>query len=71
MFICDGSDGLKVFNAASPSNIYLLKHLTGLKTYDVIAWNQKAIVSASDGLYQYDYSNPNEIRLLSKVNYNR
>ena len=71
LFICDGSDGLKVFNAASPSNIYLLKHLTGLTTYDVIAWNQKAIVSASDGLYQYDYSNPNDIRLLSKVNYNR
>lgn len=71
LFICDGSDGLKVFNAATPSNIYLIKHLTGLTTYDVIAWNQKAIVSASDGLYQFDYTNPNEIRLLSKINYNR
>jgi len=68
LFICDGSDGLKVFNAASPSNIYLVKHLTGLTTYDVIAWNNKAIVSANDGLYQYDYSNVNEIRLLSKMN---
>lgn len=71
LFICDGSDGLKVFNASSPSNIYLVKHLTGLTTYDVITWNNKAIVSANDGLYQYDYSNINNIRLLSKINYNK
>jgi len=71
LFICDGNDGLKVFNAASPSNIYLLKRLTGLTTYDVIAWNNKAIVSANDGLYQYDYSNVDDIRLLSKINYKR
>ena len=38
-----------------------------METYDVIANNNNAIVIAKDGLYQYDYSNINNIRLLSKV----
>jgi hypothetical protein len=44
-----------------------MKHITGMETYDVIAWNNKALVVAKDGLYQFDYSNLNNIRLLSKI----
>jgi hypothetical protein len=67
LFICDGKDGVKVFDAAEPGNVKLLKHITGMETYDVIAWNNKALVVAKDGLYQFDYSNLNNIRLLSKI----
>lgn len=67
LFICDGADGLKVYNAAIRNSISLVKHISGLTTYDVIAWNDVAIVSAADGLYQYDYSNVNDIKLLSKT----
>ena len=67
LFICDGNDGLKVYNAANRNSISLIKHITGLSTYDVIAWNDVAIVSATDGLYQYDYSDVNNIKLLSKT----
>jgi hypothetical protein len=67
LFICDGKDGLKVYNAADRNSIFLVKHITGLSTYDVIAWNDVAIVSATDGLYQYDYSDVNNIKLLSKT----
>ncbi len=67
LFICDGKDGVKVFDAADASNVKLLKHITGMETYDVIAWNNKALVVAKDGLYQFDYSNLNNIRLLSKI----
>jgi len=38
-----------------------------LDTYDVIAWNKNAIVVAKDGLYQYDYSDANNIHLVSKI----
>jgi hypothetical protein len=67
LFICDGKDGIKVFDAADASNVKLMKHITGMETYDVIAWNNKALVVAKDGLYQFDYSNLNNIRLLSKI----
>ena len=67
LLICDGKAGLKIYNAASPLDIQLLKKIEGLETYDVIAMNKKAIVVAKDGLYQYDYSNASNPTLLSKV----
>ncbi len=71
LFICDGDDGVKVFDAANVNNLLLLKHFTGLSTYDVIAYNTIAIVIARDGLYQYDYSNANNIHLVSKTNFSK
>ena len=71
LFICDGTQGLKIFNAANPNNIFLLKQISGPETYDVIAWNNVAIVSASDGLYQYDYSDVQNIKLLSKTGWKK
>lgn len=67
LFICDGSDGLKIFNSADVSNLELIKHFSGLETYDVIAFNHIALVVAKDGLYQYDYSDVKNIHLLSKI----
>jgi flagellar basal body rod protein FlgG len=68
LFICDGADGLKVYNAGDANNLKLIKHFSNLETYDVIAYNNIALVVAKDGLYQYDYSDVNDIHLLSKIN---
>jgi hypothetical protein len=67
LFICDGTDGLKVFNATDVMNLQLIKQFGGLETYDVIAYNKIAIVVAKGGLYQYDYSSSNNIHLVSKM----
>jgi len=67
LIICDGKAGLKIFNASAPLNLQLVKKVEGLETFDVIAMNNKAIVVAKDGLYQYDYSNPSNPALLSKM----
>ncbi|MGN6802490.1 MAG: LVIVD repeat-containing protein [Ginsengibacter sp.] len=67
LFICDGNNGLKVFDATDVLNLKLLKHISLTETYDVIAKNHVALVVAADGLYQYDYSDPNNIHFLSKV----
>jgi hypothetical protein len=67
LFICDGTDGLKAFDAANVNDLQLLKTISGMETYDVIAYNNIALVVAKDGLYQYDYSNPSDIRLLSRI----
>jgi hypothetical protein len=68
LFICDGKGGLKVFNAADPYNIVLLKTLPVGEAHDVIAFNGWALLVTDNGLYQYDYSDINNIRLLSRIN---
>jgi hypothetical protein len=67
LFICDGNDGLKVFDAANPNSISLIKQFIIAETNDVIVYNNIALVVAKDGLYQYDYSNAADIKLLSKI----
>ena len=67
LFICDGKDGVKVYDATDVNNLSLLKQITGIETYDVITWNKIALVVATDGLYQYDYSDIKNIKFLSKI----
>lgn len=67
LFICDGADGLKVYDISDLDNLKLIKHITGIETFDVIPVNGVAIVSCKDGIYQYDYKNINNIRLLSSL----
>lgn len=67
LFICDGKDGLKIYNAADPANVQLIKQISGLNPSDVITLGGKALVVAQDGLYQFDYTDIKNIRLLSKI----
>jgi hypothetical protein len=67
LFICDGSDGLKIYNASDVSHLKLIKQFSNIETYDVIAYDHIALVVAKDGLYQYDYSDANNIHLISKI----
>lgn len=67
LFICDGKDGLKIYDAANVNDIKIKKHVRNIDTYDVIAMNNIALVVAKDGFYQYDYSNVNDIKLISKM----
>ncbi len=69
LFICDGDEGLKIYDAKDP---YMLKsnmlaHFENINTFDVIPVNDILIMIGSDGLYQYDYSDLNNINLLSKI----
>ena len=67
LFICDGTSGVKLYNASDPNNIKLVNQIESKEPYDVIAGNNIALVVAKNGLYQYDYSNPNNIRQLSVI----
>jgi hypothetical protein len=72
LFICDGEDGLKVFDASDISTIdqNLIAHDPNIQAYDIIAFNNVAMLIGDDGLYQYDYSDLNNIRLLSTIQIN-
>ena len=67
LFICDGRDGLKLFNAGDPYNLSLLSQVKGFQPTDVIALGGIAIVTAKDGLYCIDYSDVNNAKIASKI----
>jgi len=67
LFVCDGKEGLKIYNAIDYSDLKLIKQISNIEPVDVIAWGSTALVVTKDGLYQYDYSNLNNIHLSSKL----
>jgi hypothetical protein len=71
LFVCDGSAGLKMYDASDAVNLQLKKEITSFETYDVIAFNGRLIVVAKDGLYQYQYTYPSTLTLESKLAVNR
>ena len=71
LFVCDDKSGVRVYNAANPSDLKLLQQIATDEPYDIVAGNKRAIVVAKDGLYQYDYSDLKNIRQLSFFSINR
>jgi len=69
LFICDGSAGLKVFDAADPKTItsHLIYTYPNIQAYDVIPLGEILVLIGDDGLYQYSYSNLKNISLLSSI----
>lgn len=69
LFLCDDHDGLKVFDVADSENIdqNMIKHYSGINAYDVIPFNNLLIMVGDDGVFQYNYSNPENIIELSQI----
>ena len=69
LFICEGEFGLKAFDAKDPLNIdqNLLAFFEERHAFDVIPLGNILLVVGEDGLYQYDYSNPQDLKLLSVI----
>lgn len=70
LFICDGEDGLKIYDTSDPikSGKNLLYHFASIQTIDIIPNNGTAIMIAEDGIYQYDYTDTGNIFMLSMLN---
>lgn len=67
LFVCD--DGLKVFDASDVYAIdqHMLAHYPDVQGFDIIPFNHIAIMIGDSGIYQYDYSDPSSIKLLSTI----
>jgi hypothetical protein len=70
LFICEGKNGLKAFNSSDPKTIgqKQLSFLQNLSAADVIAGPKSLIVTGADGIYQFNYSNASNLKLLSHLN---
>ncbi len=69
LFVCDGDAGLKVFNASDPMTIpeNKLAEFPDINTYDVIPLNDYLFMIGDGGFYLYDYSDIQNIHLLSTI----
>lgn len=68
LFICEGQYGLKSFDATSVFDIKLQQHIDKINAFDVIPLGGKHLLMVGkDGLYQYDTSNPKDLKLLSLI----
>jgi len=69
LFICEGDFGLKIFDASDHYKISnsMISHFNGMDAYDVIPFNDILILIGEDGLYQFDYSDPEDIKMISGI----
>ena len=69
LFLCDGSDGLKVYDVENPYDLEnnLISHFSDIQTYDIIPLENQLIMSAKEGIYQFDYSDLSSITQLSLI----
>lgn len=67
LFVSEGEHGLKIMDASDPTNIKMLRHITDIKTYDVIPYNGVLMVTGDSGIVQYDYSDINDLKHLSTI----
>lgn len=69
LFICDGDDGLKVYDTEDKLNIddHQIARFANIKTFDVIPFDGYLFLIGDDGFYQYDYSNLQNIQQVSFI----
>jgi hypothetical protein len=69
LFICDGNAGLKVFNVSDPLaiNDHKIAEFPDINTKDVIPLNDYLFMIGSGGFYLYDYSDLQNIHLISSI----
>jgi hypothetical protein len=67
LLICDGKDGLKIFDASDPYNVSLLRKVAGFEPTDVIAFGGFAVAVAKDGIYLVNYSTPASAAVVGKI----
>jgi hypothetical protein len=69
LFVCEGSYGLKVYDASYESSItsHMIASFPGINAYDVIPMEDFLFMIGEDGFYIYDYSDLNNITILGSL----
>ncbi len=69
LFVCDGKAGLKIYDRSDPLAIIQnqLAHYPDFDTYDVIPVNGILMLVGQDGIFQYDYTDPLNIKQISFI----
>ncbi|MCS6821252.1 MAG: hypothetical protein NZ551_05210 [Microscillaceae bacterium] len=66
LFVCDGKEGLKVFDRSDPVNITQVQQFRDIDAFDVIPLPNSLLLIGKSGFFQYAYQN-NSLTLLSSL----
>lgn len=67
LFVCDDEEGLKIYDVTNREDIQLIKQFDDFTAFDVIPLNGLLLVVATDNIYQFDYTELGNIRLISAI----
>lgn len=67
VFVCNGREGVKVYDFTNPDHLKQVSGISGIDSYDIILQDHILYLIGNDGLFQYDYNNINNIELLSNI----
>ncbi len=67
LFLCEQEFGLKVYDVSNPADIQLIAHLEDFSAHDVIPLDGLLLVVGPDNVYQVDYSDLGNIRVISII----
>lgn len=70
LIVCDGEAGIRFIDVTDPAKPEIITTISNVEAYDAIAIQGLLIVTTKQGIYQYDYSNFKNPKLLSKISTN-
>ncbi|MEO7175937.1 MAG: hypothetical protein ABIV51_08660, partial [Saprospiraceae bacterium] len=72
MYLCEGIYGLKVYDVTDNKKIELKSQIKNHHAFDVIALDSNLLMMiGDDGFYQYDISDPLQLKELSRIEVQR
>lgn len=69
LFVCDDEAGLKIFDVSDPLKLVSIAHIDYLTAFDVIPLNGLLLVVGPENVYEFDYTDLDNITLLSSFRY--
>ncbi|MEM0991816.1 MAG: hypothetical protein AAGI49_02225, partial [Bacteroidota bacterium] len=69
LFVCDDTEGLKVFDVSDPYNLVSIAHIDYITTFDVIPLDGLLLVVGPENIYEFDYTDLSDIKLISSFKY--
>ncbi|NOR86223.1 MAG: hypothetical protein GQ527_01300, partial [Bacteroidales bacterium] len=70
VFVCNGAEGVEVFDFSDPYDLEKVARISGIESYDVIVKENRLYLIGKDGLFQYDITEIENISLISNILFN-
>ena len=67
LFVCENNFGLKIFDVSDPMNIQLITNMENVIAHDVIPLNGLLLVVGPENVYQIDYTDIENIKVVSTI----
>lgn len=67
VFVCNGDNGVKIFDFSNPNQLQEVSGIVGINAYDIILRDKILYMIGNDGLFQYNYEDLNHIVPLSNI----